>query len=93
MRLKIVVMIIMVTALLAACSQQSEESIHIETTDDLKELVNDYSTGKMSGDESHQASITSKELIITEEDSRTVYDLPKEEFFVSIAPFINDTHP
>src|SRR5699024_5715029 len=40
------------------------------------------------------ASITSKELIVTEkDDSESVYPLPENEFFVSIAPFINETHP
>src|SRR5690606_6346024 len=34
------------------------------------------------------------ELIITDsKDKETTYDLPEDEFFVSIAPFVEVTHP
>src|SRR5690625_7008855 len=39
-------------------------------------------------------SITSEELIVTDSnDKETTYDLPEDEFFVSIAPFVETTHP
>src|SRR5699024_9754641 len=51
-----------------------------------------YST-KVSNDEV-SASITSEELIVTDaKDKETTYDLPEDEFFVSIAPFVQETHP
>ncbi|MFA9556794.1 CueP family metal-binding protein [Evansella sp. AB-rgal1] len=59
--------------------------------EDIKELVHDYSTGKV---EDQTASITSHELIVTNSDeSKLIYDLPEDEFFVSIAPYVETTHP
>src|SRR5699024_3917490 len=58
---------------------------------DIKELVHEYSVGDIKDE---TASITSEELIVTNNDeSETVYALHEDEFFVSIAPFINETHP
>ncbi|UOE92738.1 CueP family metal-binding protein [Alkalihalobacillus sp. LMS39] len=65
----------------------------VEETDNMKQMVNDYSVGTLVA---HNASITSHELIVTEtEDAETqlVYALPDDEFFVSIAPYIENTHP
>lgn len=60
-------------------------------TQDIKELVNHYSTDNI---ENESASITSHELIVTESDeSKVAYDLPEDDFFVSIAPYVKDTHP
>jgi hypothetical protein len=57
----------------------------------IKQLVNDYSTRILK---TESASITSKQLIVTDSDKKSKkYDLPKDEFFVSIAPYINTTHP
>lgn len=57
----------------------------------LKQLVEDYSAKKVSSD---SASITSHQLKIKETDGDSLtYALPKNEFFVSIAPYINETHP
>lgn len=54
-------------------------------------MVHDYSVGSYND---VSASITSNELIVTDsENNKTTYDLPKDEFFVSIAPFVNRTHP
>ena len=58
---------------------------------DIKEMVHEYSVGNF---EDVTASITSHELIVTDNDDKeTTYNLPEEEFFVSIAPFIEETHP
>ncbi|ATP42113.1 hypothetical protein CSE16_20020 [Solibacillus sp. R5-41] len=60
-------------------------------TEDIKALVASYSSNKITDE---QASITSTQLIVTDKDgNETTYDLPEEEFFVSIAPYINQTHP
>src|SRR5699024_11273577 len=54
-------------------------------------LVHDYTVGNV---EAASASITSTELVVTDENqNETTYDLPEDEFFVSIAPFLNETHP
>ncbi len=71
--------------LLTACGGNEDSA------KDIKELVNDYSVTNMEG---QIASITSHELIVTNSDeSQLTYDLPEDEFFVSIAPYLNNTHP
>lgn len=84
--------------LLVACSNNEAEevsetaTVEKSTADmDVKELVTAYSTKTK---EAESASITSDELIVKEADGKEqVYDLPEDEFFVSIAPYINETHP
>ncbi|WP_277749484.1 CueP family metal-binding protein [Oceanobacillus halophilus] len=62
-----------------------------DVVQDIKQLVNDYSIGNVTAE---AASITSDELIVTDSDeNQTTYDLPEDEFFVSIASFIETTHP
>jgi hypothetical protein len=80
------------TMLLAACSGTDESNVtNGAEVENIKELVNDYSVGKIND---QTASITSHQLIVTNSDkSQLTYDLPTEEFFVSIAPYINETHP
>lgn len=79
-------------ALLVSCSATDEKNA-TEATDvqDIKQLVNDYSVGNIEG---QSASITSHQLIVTNSDkSQLVYELPEDDFFVSIAPYISQTHP
>ncbi|RKD23223.1 hypothetical protein BEP19_11830 [Ammoniphilus oxalaticus] len=58
----------------------------------IKQLVHDYSVEDFKGEV--QASITSDELIVTNNNGdKEIYQLPEEEFFVSIAPYIEQTHP
>ena len=60
-------------------------------TQNIKGIVQDYSSGKLSA---QSASITSRELIVTESDDKSLtYKLPDNEFFLSIAPYVNKTHP
>ncbi|NJJ41298.1 CueP family metal-binding protein [Paenibacillus apii] len=62
-----------------------------QTVPNIKQLVNDYSAGKL---EAKSASITSSKLTVTaENNNKTTYSLPDDEFFVSIAPYVNKTHP
>lgn len=73
--------------ILAACNN----GVANEEVQDIKGMVHDYSVGSYND---VSASITSNELIVTDsENNKTTYDLPKDEFFVSIAPFVNRTHP
>lgn len=58
-------------------------------TKDIKEKVHAYSVGTF---EDVNASITSHELIVTDNGRKTSFDLPEDEFFVSIAPFVENTH-
>jgi hypothetical protein len=76
--------------LLAACNNSSSNEKEVNEVKDMKEMVHDYSVGSF---EDVSASITSHELIVTDSNKEeTSYDLPEEEFFVSIAPFIETTH-
>lgn len=91
MNRRIPIILIILSLLLVACSKGSvKENNHNESVN-IKQLVEDYTVGNV---DATAASITSKELIVTETDGKeTVYDLPADEFFVSIAPFVDETHP
>lgn len=72
---------------LVACNQATKKETNAK---DIKEQVHAYSVGKF---EDTTASITSHELIVNESEEITrSYPLPSDEFFVSIAPFIESTH-
>jgi hypothetical protein len=87
MRLKMIAIMVMVSALFVGCSNDADNS----STTDIKQLVHDYTVGNV---EAASASITSSELVVTDNNQKvTTYDLVDEEFFVSIAPFVNETHP
>ena len=76
---------LLLSLVLVACNNESNE----EGTQDIKEKVHEYSVGSF-GDVT--ASITSHELIVTDNGKETSFDLPEDEFFVSIAPFVEYTH-
>src|SRR5699024_8073522 len=89
MRTKFIAIILLMSILLAACSGKSA-SEELDSKD-VKELVQNYSVGRLTD---QTASMTSSHLIVTDSsDSESVYYLPEEEFFVSIAPFITYTAP
>lgn len=70
--------------------KESASSSQLDTQS-LKQLVSDFSSRSLSAD---SASISSTRLIVKESDGQSVtYSLPKDEFFVSIAPYIDKTHP
>ncbi|WP_054955228.1 CueP family metal-binding protein [Paenibacillus dakarensis] len=72
----------------AACSNDTG-SQNAAVPEDIKEKVHSYSVGSF---ETVNASITSHELIVTDQGKETTFDLPEDEFFVSIAPFVESTH-
>ena len=94
MKFKILAAALMSAVVLSACNGNStneENSFSENEPKNIKELVHDYSVGNI---ENASASITSTELIVTESDGKEQsYALPEDEFFVSIAPYINETHP
>lgn len=60
-------------------------------TEDVRELVEGYSAGTLNAE---AASISSHDLMVKDSDgSQTTYDTSEEEFFVSIAPYVDETHP
>jgi ABC-type uncharacterized transport system auxiliary subunit len=86
--------ILLIFAVLVGCNNAStneDVSLKDNEVEQIKEMVSDYSLGKV---ENESASITSQHLIVKKADGKEVsYDLPEEEFFVSIAPYMNETHP
>lgn len=89
MKLKMLALLVFAFLLLGACSNE-DNGADITSAADIKQLVQDYTMGEA---EAASASITSSELIVTDEnEEETTYDLPEDEFFVSIAPFVNETH-
>jgi hypothetical protein len=91
---KIYLAILLIFAVLVGCNNAStneDVSLKDNEVEQIKEMVSDYSLGKV---ENESASITSQHLIVKKGDGKEVsYDLPEEEFFVSIAPYMNETHP
>lgn len=86
LKIKTLILLAFTIVFLGACGSETKEDI-----EDIKSLVHDYTVDNLQAE---SASITSKELIVDEgNNEQKVYELPDEEFFVSIAPFINETHP
>ncbi|OIJ14517.1 hypothetical protein BKP35_06460 [Anaerobacillus arseniciselenatis] len=94
MKVKILAVIGLLSALLVVgCSADGndESNAEVNEVDNIKELVHDHSMGNIEG---QVARINSHQLIVTEGDENEyLYNLPEDEFFVSIAPYINFTHP
>ena len=91
LKLKWISILTLVVALSVGCSNDIATTDEQTSTPTIKELVHDYTIGTA---EAASASITSSELIVTGEDEKvTKYDLPEDQFFVSIAPFQTTTHP
>ncbi len=94
MKAKLMMVTLLAAIVLAACGGKGTDEgkpVKEKETSNVKELVRDYSTGSKKA---KNASITPQQLIVTAKDgSQTAYNLPKDEFFVSIAPYINETHP
>lgn len=92
---KAIAMLLFVVLFLAACSggESTNEAAPAPETEpqNMKEIVHEYSVGSF---EDVSATITGTELIVKDsEENETTYALPEDEFFVSIAPYINQTHP
>lgn len=86
--------IVTIAIVLVGCNSKDNTNEKEQTSQeetDIKQMVHDYSIGKL---DAQNASITGTELSVTDkQDKETVYKLPDDEFFVSIAPFVNETHP
>ncbi len=91
MRLRTILSFLLIILLFAGCSNQADQQEEALSAEELKDLVYQYSIDEK---DAKSASITSTELIIAEKDDKeTSFTLPENEFFVSIAPFIDETHP
>ncbi len=84
-------LIVAIIGAYVALANDADRGAGTAAPQDVKRLVADYSAGALKA---QSASITSEQLVITEKNGgQTVYDLPKDEFFVSVAPFVTNTHP
>ncbi|MBP2239876.1 outer membrane lipoprotein-sorting protein [Cytobacillus eiseniae] len=92
MKMKVTILAIsLISIVLAGCGQSGSNDEAALKVDNITELVNTYSTGDIQNE---TASITSHELIVNKEDGdELIYDLSDEDFFVSIAPYVDQTHP
>lgn len=84
---------IAVVTMLASCSANDDRNVATESgkAENVKQLVSEYSGADIPD---QTASITSHELIVTNSDeSQVIYELPEDEFFISIAPYKDATHP
>ncbi len=94
MKFKTIAFTLLAAVMLAACSGKSTDegsSLKENAPNYIKGLVHEYSTGKIK---TQSASITSQQLLVTDSNGKeSANDLPKEEFFVSIAPYVEQTHP
>lgn len=79
-------MILLTVLSLGACSSTDNETESLS----VKEQVLSYST-EDHGDT--EASITSDVLVVNDGGDVIETPLPEDEFFVSIAPFVEATHP
>jgi hypothetical protein len=86
MNIKLIIPVLLTAVVLTACGGNQ-----VMETENIKELVHHYSSGTIDNE---SASITSTQLIVTgSNEKKSVYALPDDEFFVSIAPYVNETHP
>lgn len=94
MKAKIFLPILFMSAVLVGCGQadsNEDTSFKEKEVENVRELVGDLSSNKTKNE---SASITSQELIVKKSDGdELVYDLTGDDFFVSIAPYVNETHP
>nr|WP_130858844.1 MULTISPECIES: CueP family metal-binding protein [Gracilibacillus] len=72
--------------ILASCSNNDDTTA--ET--DIKSLIHDYSTDQRTA---VNASVDATHLTVEEDSEQAQYELPEDEFFVSIAPYVHTTHP
>ncbi|SDN73832.1 CueP family metal-binding protein [Alkalicoccus daliensis] len=94
MKMKVISGLLLVMALFGGywyVTTGDSYSAEISSTDEIQSLVNDINAGTAAA---HSASIDSHELVVKDDKNEgTHYDLSEEDFFVSIAPYLNETHP
>ncbi|WP_342423656.1 CueP family metal-binding protein [Paenibacillus sp. FSL E2-0178] len=74
-----------------AQAQGSSQPVSQAATQDIKQMVSDYSSRALT---SQSASITSTQLIVDSGGPNEVtYALPENDFFLSVAPYVQKTHP
>lgn len=76
---------------LAATQESKSNKSSVLATDDLKQKVQAIGSGELPA---RSASIDARQLtLVADDDTQTRFALPEDEFFVSIAPYLEHTHP
>lgn len=79
------------TYLIAGNMQKEETALPSVDHINVKQLVEDLGSGKVPA---QSASIDARTLTVVGNDGQTAdYDLPEDAFFLSIAPYVEQTHP
>ncbi|NQX49788.1 CueP family metal-binding protein [Paenibacillus tritici] len=69
----------------------SSQPVSQSFSGDIKQMVADFSSRTLTAE---SASITSTQLIVDSGGpNEATYDLPEKEFFLSVAPYVQKTHP
>ena len=83
--------VLLITLTLSACSSGNDlESIGLDGMNG-KEILTGLANGTVVVD-GYSISVYDDELVVILEDSRVSVDMPKDEFYLSVAPFITNTH-
>lgn len=83
--------IVIVLGTYITVNKAGQENTEQAEMSDIPKLVEEISTGRTKP---QSASISAAALMVTEADGRKVtYDLPEDQFFLSIAPYVQQTHP
>lgn len=85
--------IVLVLIFAAACSSGKgapEAASASPSGEKTKQMVEEFSSAKRTA---KSVSAKTNELVVVENDgSQTAYPMPKDEFYLSIAPFVEHTH-
>lgn len=72
------------TIILAGCGNDSASN-----TTNIKEFVSQLSASNIV----ESASINDETLVVQDGGEEDIYNLPEDEFFISVAPYLTYTHP
>ena len=83
--------VLLITLTLSACSSGNDlESIGLDGMNG-KEILTGIANGTVVVD-GYSISVYDDELVVILEDSRVSVDMPKDEFYLSVAPYRETTH-
>jgi hypothetical protein len=90
-KLILFITVLAITFTLSACSSNNDlASIGLDGMNG-KDILTGLADGTVVVD-GYAISVYDDELVVILEDSRVSVDMPKDEFYLSVAPFINNTH-
>jgi len=92
-----IVVIIFMIAILVLVSNQSNNDKDFLDKYNLSNLTTQQIVTKLDQitdeDDAFYAAITGKQLTLGDENNEFEYNVPKGKFYLSLAPYINSTHP